>query len=50
MMDASWRTGALSVRHHGLEDNCEACHTEPFVAVRDEACLTCHKDIGDHAV
>lgn len=49
MMDASWRTGALSVRHHGLEDNCEACHTEPFVAVRDEACLTCHKDIGDHA-
>ena len=49
MMDASWRTGALSSVHRGLEDNCEACHVEPFVAVRDQTCLTCHKDIGDHA-
>ena len=49
MMDASWRTGALSSAHHGLEDNCEACHTQPFVAVRDATCLACHKDIGDHA-
>ena len=49
MMDASWRTGALSAKHHGLEDNCEACHTEPFVAVRDATCLSCHKDIADHA-
>ena len=49
MMDASWRTGALSSVHHGLEDNCEACHVEPFVAVRDETCLTCHEDIADHA-
>lgn len=49
MMDASWRTGALSVKHHGLENSCEACHVEPFVAVRDETCLSCHKDIGDHA-
>lgn len=49
MMDASWRTGALSSVHHGLEDNCEACHAEPFVAVRDETCLTCHEDIADHA-
>jgi hypothetical protein len=49
LMDASWRTGALSSVHHGLEDNCEACHTEPFVAVRDETCLTCHDDIADHA-
>ena len=49
MMDASWRTGALSQAHHGLEDNCEACHVEPFVAVRDQSCLACHADIGDHA-
>jgi hypothetical protein len=48
-MDASWRTGALSSVHHGLEDQCEACHTEPFVAVRDETCLTCHEDIAGHA-
>jgi hypothetical protein len=49
MMDASWRTGALSSVHHGLEDQCEACHVEPFVAVRDETCLSCHEGIGDHA-
>ena len=35
--------------HHGLEGNCEACHVKAFVAVRDKACLACHKDIGDHA-
>ncbi|WAT16834.1 cytochrome c3 family protein [Aurantiacibacter sp. MUD11] len=49
LMDASWSTGALSSVHHGLEDNCEACHTEPFVAVRDETCLTCHGELADHA-
>ncbi len=53
LMDASWQSGALSSAHHGLEDNCEACHVEPFVAVRDETCLTCHEGdfsgTGDHA-
>ena len=49
LMDASWRAGALSSVHHGLEDQCEACHVEPFVAVRDVTCVACHKDIADHA-
>lgn len=49
LMDASWSTGDLSMVHHGLEDNCEACHVEPFQAVQDKTCLTCHEDIGDHA-
>lgn len=49
VMDASWSSGPLSLAHHGLEDNCEACHVKPFVSVRDESCLACHKDIGDHA-
>ncbi len=48
-MDASWSTGALSLAHHGLEDNCEACHAKPFESVRDETCLTCHEELGDHA-
>lgn len=48
-MDASWSTGALSKAHHGLEDNCEACHVEPFQSVQDETCLTCHESIADHA-
>ncbi|WP_324261501.1 cytochrome c3 family protein [Altererythrobacter sp. H2] len=47
--DASWSTGKLSQAHHGLEDNCEACHAKPFESVRDETCLTCHEKIGDHA-
>ena len=47
--DAAWESGKLSLAHHGLEDQCEACHTEPFVAVRDETCLTCHETVGDHA-
>ena len=47
--DASWSTGKLSAAHHALENNCEACHVEPFVSVRDETCLSCHQDIGDHA-
>jgi hypothetical protein len=48
-MDGSWSTGALSLAHHDLEDNCEACHVEPFVSVQDETCMTCHEGIGDHA-
>ena len=47
--DASWSTGKLSLAHHSLENNCEACHVEPFVSVRDETCVACHRDIGDHA-
>ena len=48
-MDASWTTGRLSAAHRTLEGNCEACHTQPFVAVRDDSCLTCHAKIGDHS-
>ena len=47
--DASWSTGDLSLAHHGLEDNCEACHVAPFEAVKDETCLTCHQDLAEHA-
>lgn len=49
LMDASWSTGSLSSVHHGLENQCEACHTQPFVAVRDETCMACHGDLGSHA-
>jgi len=49
VMDASWSPAALSDPHHALEKNCEACHVKAFVAVRDNACLACHTDIGNHA-
>lgn len=49
LFDSSWSSGSLSFAHHGLEDNCEACHVDAFVSVTDQTCLTCHEDIGDHA-
>ena len=47
--DGSWSTGDLSLAHHGLEDQCEACHVRAFEAVRDETCIGCHEDVHDHA-
>ena len=48
--DAAWSSGPLSLAHHQLEGKCEACHVKPFEAVRDTACLTCHKDVHEHAL
>ncbi len=47
--DKAWSAGPLSLAHHALEGKCEACHVKPFEAVRDTACVACHKDIHDHA-
>ena len=49
LMDAAWSPGQLSDSHHALENNCEACHVDAFVSVRDETCLSCHENVGDHA-
>jgi len=49
LLDAAWSSGELSMAHHDLEDNCEACHVTPFVSVQDETCLTCHEELGEHA-
>lgn len=42
--DKMWISGDLSLAHKSLGDNCQACHVDAFVAVRDNACLTCHQD------
>ncbi|HKR24342.1 MAG TPA: cytochrome c3 family protein, partial [Allosphingosinicella sp.] len=47
--DRLWNPGSLSQGHAGLAQNCQACHVEPFVAVRDQACTSCHAAIHDHA-
>jgi hypothetical protein len=47
--DAMWTAGPLSRSHAGLEHNCQACHTQPFVPVRDQDCKACHTAIHDHA-
>ena len=41
--DQQWSSGPLSTSHAFLETNCKACHTNAFVAVRDNACLSCHQ-------
>ncbi|MFO1246647.1 MAG: FHA domain-containing protein [Alphaproteobacteria bacterium] len=38
-----WSSGPLSPGHHFLEKNCEACHQQAFVSVKDSACLSCHQ-------
>lgn len=40
--DQQWSTGPLSSAHAFLEDDCQSCHEEAFVAVRDTTCKTCH--------
>ena len=47
--DAMWTAGPLSRPHASLEHNCQACHTQPFVPVRDQDCKACHTNIHDHA-
>ena len=41
--DQQWSSGPLSKAHEFLENDCQSCHQAKFVAVRDEACLACHK-------
>ncbi|MDQ3125565.1 MAG: hypothetical protein M3Q74_08160, partial [Pseudomonadota bacterium] len=40
--DQQWSTGPLSSAHAFLEDDCQSCHQEAFVAVTDASCKTCH--------
>jgi hypothetical protein len=47
--DTAWSSGHLSLAHKNLNNDCQACHVQPFVAVRDNACLTCHtQDAHQH--
>ena len=45
----NWQAGDLSSAHANLAQDCRACHAAPFQRVADEACLTCHEDLRDHA-
>ncbi len=47
--DRQWSTAPLSKAHAFLEKDCKACHQQAFVAVRDTACLSCHKATGETA-
>lgn len=45
--DRQWSTGPLSAGHAFLRHNCQACHQQAFVSVRDSACLACHQPADD---
>ncbi|WP_438730097.1 cytochrome c3 family protein [Parasphingorhabdus sp. DH2-15] len=48
--DGFWSSGSMSLAHQSLKDDCQACHVEAFVSVRDNSCMTCHDDSAhDHA-
>lgn len=40
--DHQWSSGPLSEAHAFLEDDCQACHQQAFVAVTDASCNSCH--------
>jgi hypothetical protein len=46
---ASWNPGPLDPAHRFFGNDCKQCHPRAFLTVRDDACLTCHKDIPAHA-
>jgi len=39
----SWNSGPISNAHKLIAYDCKKCHAEPFVRVRDQECLQCHK-------
>lgn len=48
-LQSSWNTGPVSRGHAYIEDACASCHAGYFETVQNEACTTCHHDIGRHA-
>ncbi|HEY7775525.1 MAG TPA: cytochrome c3 family protein [Kineobactrum sp.] len=49
--DGLWSSGPLVAAHQasGVALECQACHEEPFVMVKDGACLDCHRGTNEHA-
>ncbi|GAB3273474.1 cytochrome c3 family protein [Parahaliea aestuarii] len=48
--DGLWSSGPLVAAHDtsGVSEDCQACHTTPFVMVEDAACLDCHRGMTEH--
>ncbi len=47
-LDTLWNPGHLSSSHQPWANDCKVCHTTPFERVKDQDCLACHKNTGDH--
>jgi predicted CXXCH cytochrome family protein len=48
-LDRAWQAGPPSDAHSGFVEDCDSCHQAPFVAVRNDACLACHKQTAHHS-
>lgn len=48
--DWLWSSGDLANAHHlpAIADNCNVCHVDAFVRVRDAACINCHDETTAH--
>lgn len=47
--DRIWLSGEISAPHQHFSRDCQRCHQQPFVRVRDAACAECHGDVAAHA-
>lgn len=43
-----WNPGMVSPGHSSFGAQCIKCHEAPFRPVRNETCLSCHKETGQH--
>lgn len=43
-----WNPGMMSPGHSSFGSQCSKCHEAPFRPVRNEACLSCHTEVGQH--
>jgi len=48
-LDSAWQAGPASAAHSGFIQDCDSCHQLPFQAVRNDACLACHKQQAHHS-
>ncbi len=44
----AWNPGPVSRSHQPFSADCHACHEFPFIQVRDQSCIACHKAIKEH--
>ena len=47
--DIVWNSGEISNAHKPIAQQCNRCHEQAFVMVRDQACVACHESIQRHA-
>jgi len=47
-LDRPWSPGAVASGHQLWAHDCKACHSAPFQRVQDQACISCHRGVGDH--